>query len=94
MSQAPYALRNARWGSSLGKDLKLEDTLWSGLQDSYVKLPMAITAEKLAEIYGITREMCDEFALTSQQRWTNGGHYMEWCILQSQFMMWANYVVL
>lgn len=72
MSQAPYALRNARWGSPLGKDLKLEDTLWSGLQDSYVKLPMALTAEKLAEMYGITREMCDEFALTSQQRWANG----------------------
>ena len=71
MSQAPYALRNARWGSPLGKDLKLEDTLWSGLQDSYVKLPMALTAEKLAEMYSITREMCDEFAFTSQQRWSN-----------------------
>ena len=50
----------------------MEDTLWSSLTDSYAKLPMALTAEKLAEQYGITRQQCDEFALSSQQRWTNG----------------------
>jgi hypothetical protein len=31
MSQAPYAVRNARWGTKLGQDLKMEDTLWAGL---------------------------------------------------------------
>lgn len=51
---------------------QMEDTLWSSLTDSYAKLPMALTAEKLAEQYGITRQQCDEFALSSQQRWTNG----------------------
>ena len=50
----------------------MEDTLWSSLTDSYAKLPMALTAEKLAEQYGITRIECDEFALSSQQRWSNG----------------------
>jgi acetyl-CoA acyltransferase 2 len=78
MSQAPYALRNVRWGTSLGKDLKLEDTLWAGLSDSYCKMPMALTAEKLAEQYDISREMCDEFALSSQTRWAQanaGGHF-------------------
>lgn len=50
----------------------MEDTLWSSLTDTYAKLPMALTAEKLAEQYNITREQCDEFAHSSQQRWTNG----------------------
>ena len=49
MSQAPYALRDARFGTRLGVDLKLEDTLWAGLTDQYIKLPMGITAENLAE---------------------------------------------
>ena len=97
MSQAPHAVRNARWGTTLGVDLKvrhqhmllsdklsqicvcmcswvvqMEDTLWSSLTDAYVKLPMALTAEKLGDMYGITREDCDEFAFTSQQRWQEG----------------------
>ena len=50
----------------------MEDTLWSGLTDSYCNLPMGITAENLAEKYGITRQDCDEFALASQERWANG----------------------
>ena len=50
----------------------MEDSLWAGLTDEHIKLPMAITAENLAEQYGITRQGCDEFALQSQQRWLNG----------------------
>ena len=53
-------------------NFQMEDTLWSSLTDTYAKLPMALTAEKLAEQYGITRKQCDEYALSSQQRWTNG----------------------
>ena len=51
---------------------QMEDTLWSSLTDRYANLPMALTAEKLGEMYDITREQCDEFALLSQPRWTNG----------------------
>jgi len=69
MSQAPFAVRNARWGIGLGEDRKMEDTLWSGLTDSHVGLPMGITAENLADKYAITRLDCDEFALASQDRW-------------------------
>ncbi|TAM60733.1 acetyl-CoA C-acetyltransferase [bacterium] len=65
MSQAPHVIRGARWGLSLGQGA-LEDTLWQGLTDSYNKLPMAITAENLAERYGISRAASDEFALRSQ----------------------------
>jgi acetyl-CoA acyltransferase 2 len=43
MSQAPYAVRNIRFGTKLGQDLKLEDTLWQGLTDEYAKVPMGIT---------------------------------------------------
>ncbi len=57
-------------------NFQMEDTLWSSLTDSYAKLPMALTAEKLAEQYGITRHQCDEFALSSQQRWTNGSSFV------------------
>ncbi|KAJ2082936.1 3-ketoacyl-CoA thiolase, mitochondrial [Coemansia sp. RSA 988] len=71
MSQAPYALRNVRWGTKLGPDyLKMEDTLMAALTDRYPEVvPMAITAERLAEKYNVTREECDQFSLQSQQRW-------------------------
>jgi len=67
MSQAPYALRGARWGYRMGNG-ELEDTLTASLVDSYTKMPMAITAENLAVKYGLSREDCDRFALESQQR--------------------------
>lgn len=69
MSQAPFCVRNARFGTKLGSDLKLEDSLWAGLTDQHVQLPMAITAENLAAKYQISREDCDKYALQSQQRW-------------------------
>ncbi|KAI9138755.1 Thiolase, N-terminal domain-containing protein [Paraphysoderma sedebokerense] len=79
MSQAPYALRNARWGTRYGVDLKLEDTLAAALVDSYPeKVPMGITAENLAQQYNISREDCDKLALQTQQRWAEAeknGHF-------------------
>lgn len=69
MSQAPHVLRGAREGFAFGKAPVLADSLWEALTDTYCNTPMAITAENLAQKYGITREQCDEFALTSQRRW-------------------------
>ena len=71
MSQAPMVIDglSARWGAGLGKGLHAEDALWAGLTDSHSGLPMGLTAEKLAEQYGITREDCDEYALRSQNTW-------------------------
>jgi len=69
MSQAPYALRGSRWGMKLGVDAPLSDTLWESLTDAHAKIPMAITAENLAEKYNISKAASDEFALESQQRW-------------------------
>lgn len=67
MSQAPHVIRGARWGLPLGKG-GLEDTLWSCLTDSYTGMPMAITAENLAEQYKISQEEVDAFSLRSQQK--------------------------
>lgn len=69
MSQAPHVLRGARDGYAFGRAPALEDSLAAALTDSYCNTAMAITAENLATKYGITREQCDELALTSQQRW-------------------------
>jgi acetyl-CoA C-acetyltransferase/acetyl-CoA acyltransferase 2 len=69
MSQSPHIVRGARWGYALGKSPPLEDYLWAALTDSYVNLPMALTAENLAAQYGITRAQCDEYALRSQKAW-------------------------
>jgi acetyl-CoA acetyltransferase family protein len=59
-------IRGARNGLKLGGGA-LEDTLMAGLTDSYCGLPMALTAEKLAEQHGITRADADAYALRSQQ---------------------------
>eukprot|EP00158_Paraphelidium_tribonemae_P007304 Partr_v1_DN28188_c0_g1_i1_m55021 putative acetyl-CoA acyltransferase 2 len=70
MSQAPYAVRNIRWGTRYGVDLKMEDTLAASLVDRYpVETPMGITAENLADQNSISRKQCDEYALQSQKRW-------------------------
>src|SRR6201997_2003511 len=66
MTQAPFVIRGARNGLKLGGGA-LEDSLFVGLTDSYCGLPMAMTAEKLAERHGITRKDADAYALRSQQ---------------------------
>jgi acetyl-CoA C-acetyltransferase/acetyl-CoA acyltransferase 2 len=70
MSQAPLVLRNARWGYPFGKPPPAEDALWSALTDSYVGLPMALTAEQLAVDHGLTQAEVDDYAVLSQQRWS------------------------
>src|SRR5438874_2935196 len=66
MTQSPHVIRGARSGFKLGQSPQLEDSLWEALIDSYVGCGMAITAENLAEKYGITREEVDRYALRSQ----------------------------
>lgn len=67
MSQAPHVVRGARHGFRFGQDVRLEDSLWEALTDSYNGLPMAITAENLADRYAIAREDADAFSLRSQE---------------------------
>lgn len=69
MSQAPYAARGIRFGTKLGKNPELEDTLWSSLYDPHAGCAMAVTAENLAEKFEISREAADEYGLRSQKTW-------------------------
>ncbi|MDX1959426.1 MAG: acetyl-CoA C-acetyltransferase [Leptospiraceae bacterium] len=67
MTNAPYVVRNARFGVRYGH-AEFEDSLNQGLTDLYVELPMGMTAENLAAQYSITRQEQDEWASISQER--------------------------
>merc|ERR1712002_482983 len=80
MSASPYAVRDIRFGTKLGMDPKLEDMMWTSLTDMLAKTPMGVTAENLAEKYGVTREESDAFTLRSQQTWAaaaQAGHFAD-----------------
>ncbi|HUP57353.1 MAG TPA: acetyl-CoA C-acetyltransferase [Bdellovibrionota bacterium] len=66
MSQAPYIVGKARWGLRMGNQ-PMTDLLIDSLYDTYPQMPMAITAENLAESHQISREQSDDFALRSQR---------------------------
>lgn len=68
MSMAPYVTRDSRFGARMG-DKKLVDTMvYDALTDAFEGYHMGITAEKVAEQWGITREAQDEFAAWSQNK--------------------------
>jgi acetyl-CoA acetyltransferase family protein len=69
MSQIPYLLRGARFDGYRMGNVPVEDYLTSALTDAYANMPMAITAENLAEKYQITRKECDDFSMLSQKRY-------------------------
>ena len=72
MSMAPFALPKARFGYRMGYpmgksdlvDVMVNDGLW----DAFNNYHMGITAENVAEQWGLTREQLDEFAAGSQQK--------------------------
>lgn len=67
MNNLPYYVRNARFGLRMS-DSVLQDGLVTALSDPFSGYHMGITAENVAEKYGITREEQDEWALRSQLR--------------------------
>ena len=67
MSRGPYFDRAARYGARMG-DAKSIDYMLGILHDPWQKMHMGITAENVAERYGISRQMQDELAVLSQQR--------------------------
>jgi acetyl-CoA C-acetyltransferase len=67
MSRGAYLLPQARWGARMG-DMQATDYVLGALQDPFGGFHMGITAENIAERYGITRQAQDELALLSQQR--------------------------
>jgi acetyl-CoA C-acetyltransferase len=66
MSQAPYALPDTRWGQRMGDGKLVDIMIVDGLQDVFHKYHMGITAENVAEKFGVSREDQDELALASQ----------------------------
>ena len=70
MSNAPYLLPKARQGFRMGTATVEDHMLHDGLVDELVPGHMALTAENVAEKYGITRQECDELALLSHRRAT------------------------
>ncbi len=78
MSNAPYLLERARAGYKLGNGVLVDSLLRDGLTDAFGGEHMGVTAERLAERYGISREAQDHFAARSQKRYTAAyaaGHF-------------------
>jgi acetyl-CoA C-acetyltransferase len=68
MSRAPYLAPNVRFGARLGDATLIDSLVHDGLTDAFGDIHMGVTAENLAERYGITREEQDDFAARSQQK--------------------------
>lgn len=68
MSLAPFVVHKARTGLGLGHAMMDDTLLRDGLTDAFHNYHMGITAENLAERYGISREQQDAFAVESQRK--------------------------
>jgi acetyl-CoA C-acetyltransferase len=68
MSRSPHLIRDLRWGMKFGNSDVTDAMIHDGLWDVYNDFHMAITGERIAAKYGITREEADEFSLRSHQR--------------------------
>jgi acetyl-CoA C-acetyltransferase len=68
MSRAPYLLKDARYGYRLGHGELIDSMISEGLSCAMCDVHMGVTAENIAEKYGIKRSAQDEFAALSQRR--------------------------
>ena len=68
MSMAPFLLEKARWGYRMGDGKLVDSMIKDGLWDAFNDHHMGITAENVAEKYGISKEEQDVFSLNSQQK--------------------------
>ena len=68
MSRAPYYQTDCRWGHRMGHKSAFDAMIVDGLWDVFNDYHMGVTAENLAERYGISRDEQDAFALESQRR--------------------------
>src|SRR5699024_710219 len=66
MTRAPYVVDSARWGQRMGNGQMIDTMQHDGLTDAFSNDAMGITAENIADQYGISREAQDEFAAVSQ----------------------------
>ena len=68
MSMAPYAMTKARFGYRMNNATIIDTMVNDALTDAFNHYHMMITAENVAEQWGLTREELDEFAAASQQK--------------------------
>ncbi|HEQ8205073.1 TPA: acetyl-CoA C-acetyltransferase [Streptococcus pyogenes] len=68
MSQAAYVSTQHRFGQRLGNSQLIDTLVHDGLTDAFNNYHMGITAENVAQKYGISREEQDQFALKSQEK--------------------------
>lgn len=69
MDRAPFLLPKGRYGYKMGlPDAKILDHMvYDALWDTFNDYHMGVTAENVAEQYGISRDECDEYAARSHQ---------------------------
>ena len=67
MSRGAYLMPGARWGTRMG-DSQILDMMVGALHDPFHKIHMGITAENVAEQFGISRQQMDELAVESHRR--------------------------
>ncbi len=68
MSNAPYLLRDARWGYRFGDGTVVDAMIYDGLWDQYFPMTMATQGSKVAAELSLTREEQDRFAYESHRR--------------------------
>jgi len=68
MSRAGYLVPSARWGARMGDAKMIDIVINDGLTCAFDNCHMGITAENIAEEWGLTREELDQFAAVSQNR--------------------------
>lgn len=68
MSATAYAMPAARWGARMNNTQMIDMMVNDGLWDAFNGYHMGITAENVAEQWGLTREQLDEFSVISQNR--------------------------
>jgi acetyl-CoA C-acetyltransferase len=68
MSNAPFALKGARWGYRMGNAEAIDTMIHDGLTDAMHLCHMGMTAEEVASRYDVSRQDQDAFAAESQRR--------------------------
>ena len=68
MSNAPYALKGARWGYRMGHAETVDTMILDGLTDAMNLCHMGMTAEEVATRFAVSREDQDRFAAESQRK--------------------------
>ncbi|MBV9028406.1 MAG: acetyl-CoA C-acyltransferase [Candidatus Eremiobacteraeota bacterium] len=80
MSNAPYLLRDARWGYRFGDGALIDAMIYDGLWDQYFPMTMATQGSKVATELELPREDQDRFAYESHRRAAaahSAGHFAD-----------------